>query len=69
MSRYVVKKGSNSGHCCFVYSVMDSFRKVIERADGGKDSPEAVCECFYEKEANMIADALNRAADLKGAER
>lgn len=66
MSRYVVEEGSNSGHCCFKFSVMDSTRKVITLENGGKQSPEAVCECYEAAEANMIADALNRASGLNG---
>jgi len=47
--RYVVDQGSNSGHCCFESSVIDthSERRV------------AVCECFEHDDAEKIAALLN----------
>jgi hypothetical protein len=58
--RYYVKRGSHSAHCCFEWSVMDSERKEVVRADGGTDTPDAICECYDEGIAWQIADALER---------
>ena len=46
--RYVVHEGSDSGHCCFDASVIDTERDNV-----------CVCECFGLEEAHRIADALN----------
>lgn len=45
--RYVVKEGSESLHCCFEATVMDTTN----------DGP--VCECLEEEDAKLICDALN----------
>jgi len=47
--RYVVIKGSESGHCCFEFTVVDT-----------QDKPHWVCECFDEEQALIIAMELNR---------
>jgi len=57
--RFIVKDGSNSGHCCFEYSVIDTYRKPFKYDDGGISEPYAVCECFYKQEAEEICRALN----------
>jgi hypothetical protein len=46
--RYVVKEGSESGHCCFEHSVIDT---LIDYC---------ICECFAEEEAIRICDSLNK---------
>lgn len=61
--RFLVVEGSQSAHCCFDYTVVDSTRKVMigpkwnqEWYDG---QYEAICECFDKKDAERIAQALN----------
>lgn len=46
--RYIVKEGSNTGHCCFEASVVE-------------DSPAggSICECFDKDDAKTIASMLN----------
>lgn len=46
--RYVVVSGSESGHCCFEFTVVDTQEETT------------VCECFDEVSAVKIADALNK---------
>lgn len=46
--RYRVIEGSQSSHCCFEWTVIDTYVGF-----------EAVCECFDEADAKMIAEALN----------
>lgn len=61
--RYKILPGSISGHCCFTATVVDTTRPVMigdkhyER-DGVKHY-EAVCECFEEEDAKLIATSLN----------
>lgn len=50
---YAVVDKSNSGHCCFVASVMDT--RDTPTAGGYTD---AVCECYDVDQAKRIADAL-----------
>ena len=54
--RYKVVSGSVSAHCCFVASVMD---------EANPDNDEAVCETYYVKDAELIANALNAFNALK----
>lgn len=54
MSKYKVIKGSDSAHCCFEYTVVDTYR-----LDEFNHKPITVCECFEENDANLIAIALN----------
>ena len=53
--RYQVIKGSESCHCCFEATVLDT-AKVDEDGD-----PENICECFDAPRAHAIADAMNTA--------
>ena len=46
--KYYIKEGSDSGHCCFEYTVIDSSKCV------------QVCECFDIKQAQLICNALNK---------
>lgn len=65
-ARYKVVAGSQSAHCCFCFTVVDSSRpffigqKQWVDADGTPEF-EALCECFNVDDARRIADALNRA--------
>jgi hypothetical protein len=52
--RYQVVKGSESGHCCFEATVIDTEKEVLGH-------PDWVCECFDPPRAHAIADALNAA--------
>jgi hypothetical protein len=65
--------GSRSGHCCFDWSVIDTTQPVRFGPDYYRDHKtgevqyEAVCECFHEAHAKMIADALNVTFSRKAA--
>lgn len=56
MSRYFVKHGSDSGHCCFEASIMDS---LVGEMIHGDFFPDCVCECFDEDVAEEICKTLN----------
>lgn len=47
---YFIKAESNSGHCCFEYSVM-------VKHESGEE--EVLCECFNEEDALTVLTALN----------
>ena len=53
--RYKVVEGSQSGHCCFDWTVVDANtpHEVF------KDEFEAVCECFEQEQAVLVCKALN----------
>ena len=61
-ARYKVDEGSESAHCCFEATVVDtqtphpSFR----------NEPDWVCECFDMEIAQKIADALNASHRKQG---
>lgn len=66
MSRYQVRKGSQSGHCCFDATVVDTTKPHTNSVTGkqyqddrGNLLWEAVCETFDEGDALVIAEALN----------
>jgi hypothetical protein len=54
--RFQVSEGSQSGHCCFKWTVLDMERPVDINSYHGH---EAVCECFDKESADLIAKALN----------
>jgi len=54
LKRHRVVKGSESGHCCFEATVIDTAKEVAGH-------PDWVCECFDLSRAHAIADAMNAA--------
>lgn len=56
--RFKVVEGSESGHCCFVATVVDTEKTSIAAI---------VCECLEPEDAQRVADALNRADGDGGA--
>lgn len=54
--RYKVIEGSESGHCCFKATVVDT-----QRPDSDYDPKQhsQICECFDMEDAEKIASALN----------
>lgn len=59
--RFIVVKGSLSSHCCFEYSIVDT---LAGKEDYGDYWKLIMCECFEEKEANIICEALNKCNNL-----
>ena len=67
--RYVVSPKSESAHCCFEATVVDTARPQYQ--DNAKTVPfkdpegklyyESICECFSVEDAESIAAALNAA--------
>lgn len=53
--RYVVSYQSESSHCCFQATVLDTRRNHSVYSE----DPFPVCECFDPDEADDIAAALN----------
>lgn len=52
MDRYKVVKGSESVHCCFEFTILDS--------QGTDKDFGNICECFDEETANRICRLLNQ---------
>lgn len=65
-NRFQVVDGSQSGHCCFEHTVIDTSRPVVYHGvpfvDDGQQRYTSVCECFGRTEADMIAASLNAAS-------
>lgn len=63
--RYQIRQGSQSCHCCFDYTVVDTSKpdmvagKQWMGSDGKTPQFESVCECFEEADAVAICEALN----------
>lgn len=57
--RYRVIEGSQSVHCCFEYTVVDTARPVIHKGVQYRDYFEAVCECFNRNDADLVCESLN----------
>lgn len=60
-TRYKVVSGSQSAHCCFENTVVDTTKPVMIGGKHYRDEYAPVCECFDEEAAQLIADALNAA--------
>lgn len=60
--RFKVVEGSESKHCCFDATVVDTTKPW------SADRYEPVCECFESEDAKMIADALNASERLAEAD-
>lgn len=58
-ARYIVVKGSQTGHCCFDATVVDTTRPEMIGGKQYQGQFEPVCECFETSDADRIAAALN----------
>lgn len=63
MSRYKVVDGSQSHHCCFDATVVDTTKPAMmgdeQYCDDNGPQFDSICECFDIDEANVICAALN----------
>lgn len=59
--QYIVVPGSQSAHCCFDFTVVDTARPVLIDGQHFENRFESVCECFHEEDARLITAALNAA--------
>lgn len=60
MPRFKVISGSQSAHCCFDATVVDTSRPVLIHGKPYEDQFMAICECFEADDANRIATAMNK---------
>jgi len=64
MKHYEVRDGSESGHCCFVATVVDTTKQTHIVANG-RPVYEVVCECFSREAADEVCAALNASDEHK----
>lgn len=57
--RYKIVEESQSAHCCFSHTVVDTTRPRTIGDEHYNNSYEAVCECFEEEDAILVCSALN----------
>lgn len=57
--RYKVVEGSQSRHCCFDATVIDTSDPVIMHGQHYNNQYREVCECFDIEDAELICEALN----------
>lgn len=70
MARYEIRKGSQTGHCCFEWTVVDTTKPEMRGPKenreplviDGVQHYEPVCECYAEEDARAITAALNEFA-------
>lgn len=55
--RYKIEEGSESGHCCFQFSIVDTH--TPHPVYGSQGVLKDVCETFDKESATLICDALN----------
>ena len=58
--RYKVELGSQSGHCCFEYTVVDTTKPYMVAGKQYRDRFQGICECFDKGIADQICEALNK---------
>lgn len=68
IERYQVIEGSQSVHCCFVATVVDTDKPHMIGGKQYNDQFESVCECFDIEDAKRIASALNIVSGVANAE-
>lgn len=59
--RYIYTKESESEHCCFTHTVIDT---AGGKEDYGDYWKVTICECFDEKYAILITDTLNKMEEM-----
>ena len=59
--RYKIVDESQSVHCCFRKTVVDTTRPVMIHGEHYDGKYEPMCECIDEEAAPVICDALNAA--------
>lgn len=64
MSRYEIREESQSAHCCFGATVVDTSKRLEVGFGQIPDRFKAICECFDLEDARKVANALNCAAGL-----
>jgi len=62
--RYKVVSGSQSAHCCFDATVVDTTRPVMIHGEHYEGQFEPICECFDTDDAAAIADAMNASSSV-----
>jgi len=60
MNRYKIVEDSQSAHCCFTATVVDTTKPIMYGGEHYNNQYESVCECFDIKDAEMICEALNK---------
>lgn len=61
--RYKVVDGSESAHCCFKCTVVDTAQPMMFNGKHFDNRYESVCETFDREDADLICAALNARAD------
>jgi hypothetical protein len=57
--RYRLVSGSQSDHCCFAWTVVDTTLPRMIQGEHYNGQFEPLCECVEEEDAKLIVAALN----------
>lgn len=58
-ARYKVVEGSQSAHCCFEATVVDTTKPVMIGGEHYEGQFDPICECFDRSDADAICAAMN----------
>ena len=58
--KYKIVEGSQSLHCCFDYTIVDTTKPLLIGGEPYKDECKSVCETFDKESAELICNALNK---------
>lgn len=57
--RFKVVEGSQTAHCCFEATVVDTNKPIVHGSYKPEGRYEPVCECFSKADADTVCAALN----------
>jgi len=57
--RFKIVEGSQSVHCCFDFTIVDTAKPYMIGGKQYNGQFETVCECFEKVDADMVCAALN----------
>ena len=57
--RYKIRQGSQSAHCCFAFTIVDSENPEGFVDQYGYRHYDVICEAFEQSEAELVCAALN----------
>lgn len=63
--RFKVVDGSQTAHCCFEATVVDTNKPIVHGDYKPEGRYEPVCECFEKADAEAVCAALNLMEDAK----
>lgn len=73
MARYEIREGSQTAHCCYEWTVIDTAKPILLGPNktpyivDGEQRYEPICECWEQSDAMAICLALNAVSEQNAA--